>query len=235
MSTHTSWKYYKNCVWTIIAWALLGESLTWDLDDVSVGSLVLAPTYGWLSPLATGRAQWPPVGSLCPPSSQPCQLWASEAADTPPAPPTVSHTGLCHTTHIESNLHSSRPASCVLTSAPLSWTWSVVISLRSPEEGDIMPSVRRLAGLPPPTKYWSGAGVSRHQGSASWQSGCPVLAQKCTFLQDPELGPPRTGHNWDTRGSLQHSKRKKQGLKDCFVKPWDNKCTFRPRERGCKR
>ena len=31
-----------------------------------------------------------------------------------------------------------------------------------------------------------------------------LLAQKCTFLQEPELG--RTGHNWDT---LTHSHKNK--------------------------
>ena len=149
-----------------------------------------------------------------------------------PSPHCVPHWPVSHNTHREqfTQLLESIITAPVLTSAPLSWTWSVVFGPRSPEEGDIMPSVRLLAGLPPPTKYWSGAGVSGHQGSASWQSGWPVLAQKCTFLQDPELGPPRTGHNWDTRGSLQHSKSKKEGLKDCSVKPYYNKCTFKTRE-----
>ena len=102
MSTHTSWKYYKNCVWTIIAWALLSESLTW--DDMMSGWESAAGPNLWLT---EPSGQWP--GSVAT-SGQPLSSFFStlptvgqgpEAADTPP-PPTVSHTGLCHTTHIGS-------------------------------------------------------------------------------------------------------------------------------------
>ena len=131
MSTHTSWKYYKNCVWTIIAWALLSVSLgywewVWLESEPPRVSLLLAPTFGWLSLESPGRgaaAQWPPVGSLCPPSSQPCQLWATGDGGplthrhTPSSPhPTLAWVLVTTLrTHIVYN-DASR--------APTSWTWS---------------------------------------------------------------------------------------------------------------
>ena len=265
MSTHTSWKYYKNCVWTIIAWALLSVSLGyWEWVWASSCESAAGPNL-WLT---EPGVPWPGRSSPAATSGQPLSSffstlptvghWWWRAADTQTHPllPT-SHTGLGPGHHTQDThcvwwcLQSSDLMDLAIASVPL-LTHVSDIMLLLPVSGDVSVPGCSTAQLSPPTKYWSGAGagagVSGHQGSASCLSwpgfdtyfiglfsdikvwaihifrsilahtymvitfiflsghlgrsgpwaGPLLLAQKCTFLQEPELGPSRTRHNWDT-------------------------------------
>ena len=189
MSTHTSWKYYKNCVWTIIAWALLSVSLTvrlgyWEWVWVSLSLLLWVCC--WPQPLADWA--WSPLAGRCSPvatSGQPLSSffstlptvgrWHRHTPSSPHWPGSWSpHSGHTLCMMMPSGLRPDGPGHRLPPPADQCHVWhhAPVTSV-----GDVSVPGCSSALLTPPTKYWSGAraGVSRHQGSASclgWPGYC---------------------------------------------------------------